>query len=72
MVNILNPSMIFIGGGVSKVGFQLLAAIRQAVLRRSPPLATKDLRIDYSSLGAKAGVSGAVSLALEHVFSVAE
>ncbi len=72
MVNILNPSMIFIGGGVSNVGFQLLAAIRQAVLRRSPPLATKDLRIDYASLGANAGIHGAVALALEHVFKVLE
>ncbi|MCI0553010.1 MAG: ROK family protein [Anaerolineae bacterium] len=70
LVNFFNPALILIGGGVSNIGFQLLSSIRQAVLRRSTSLSTRNLRIDYSSLGAEAGVRGAIALALEHVFIV--
>lgn len=68
LVNFFNPRLILLGGGVSSIGHQLLASIRQTVLRRSPPLSTKDLRIDYAALGRDAGLSGALALALEHVF----
>lgn len=68
MVNFFNPRLILLGGSVSSIGHQLLSSIRQTVLRRSPPLSTKDLRIDYAALGRDAGLSGAVALALEHVF----
>lgn len=67
-VNFFNPSMILIGGGVSKIGSQFLATIRRGVLSRSLPLSTQHLRIDYSPMGDDAGVTGAVTLALEHVF----
>lgn len=70
LVNFFNPALILIGGGVSNIGFQLLSSIRQAVLQRSTSLSTRNLRIDYSSLGTEAGVSGAITLALEHVFIV--
>lgn len=70
LVNFYNPSLILIGGGVSQVGNALLANIRQRILRRSTPLATRDLRVEFASLGLDAGVTGAVALALEHVFSV--
>lgn len=69
LVNFYNPSLILIGGGVSKIGYKLLSAIRQAVLRRSTALSTRDLRIDLSPLGDDAGVVGAIRLALEHVFN---
>jgi glucokinase-like ROK family protein len=65
VVNVLNPSHLLIGGGVSNIGHQFLSSIRRAILRRSHPLSTRDLRIEYSSLGMKAGIIGAVSLALE-------
>jgi len=67
-VNFFNPSMILIGGGVSKIGTQFLATIRRGVLSRSLPLSTQHLRIDYSPMGDDAGVTGAVTLALEHIF----
>ena len=70
LVNFYNPRMILIGGGVSKIGSQLLSSIRQAVLRRSTALSTTDLRIDYAQLGSDAGVVGAIRLAIEHVFVV--
>lgn len=70
LVNFFNPSLILIGGGVSQIGNQLLASIRQRVLHRSTPLATRDLRVEFASLGLDAGVTGAVALALEHAFTV--
>lgn len=68
IVNFFNPELILIGGGVSRIGSQFLASIRQSVLSRSTPLSTTHLRIDTSTMGDDAGVTGAVALALEHVF----
>ncbi len=70
LVNFFNPSMILVGGGVSNIGNQLLASIRQAVLRRSTALATRELTISYSPMSTEAGVTGAIQLALEHLFVV--
>jgi len=67
LVNFFNPSHIFLGGGVSNLGNPFLSAIRQAVLQRSLPLATRRLVIEYSSLANEAGIHGAVHLALDHL-----
>jgi predicted NBD/HSP70 family sugar kinase len=69
VVNFFNPSLIVIGGGVAQSGDQLLAAIRETVYRRSLPLATRDLVIQRSSLGALAGVIGASSMVVDQLFS---
>ena len=70
LVNFYNPQAIFIGGGVSGIGHALLSSIRQATLRRATALSTRHLRIEYSPLGADAGVIGGIWLALENVFAV--
>lgn len=70
LVNFFNPSHIFIGGGISNFGNHLLVAIRRAVLRRSLPLATTHLSINFSNMGPEAGVTGAVELAREYLFVV--
>lgn len=72
LVNFFNPSVILIGGGVANIGNQLLASIRQAVLGRSTALATRDLVISYSPTGSDVGVTGAIHLALDHLFVVEE
>jgi len=59
LVSFLNPGMVVIGGGVSRLGHQLLAEVRSAVYRRSLPLATGNLPIVLSELGEMAGVIGA-------------
>jgi predicted NBD/HSP70 family sugar kinase len=69
LVNFFNPSLILIGGGVSGIGHQFLAAIRRGVLHRSLPLSTRHLRIDVSTMGASAGVIGALALATEYVLT---
>jgi predicted NBD/HSP70 family sugar kinase len=70
LVNFYDPQMIVLGGGVSNLGNLLLSSIRQTVLQRSTPLATRDLQIVFSQIGADAGVLGAVSLATEYMFSL--
>ena len=68
LVNFFNPSHIFIGGGIANFGNHLLVSIRRAVLRRSLPLATTHLSINFSKTGSDSGIIGAVALALEYLF----
>jgi hypothetical protein len=70
LVNFFNPSHIFIGGGIANFGNHLLIAIKRAVLRRSLPLATTNLAINFSRIGSDAGIIGAIMLALEYLFVV--
>ena len=68
-VNLVNPSVIVIGGSLAQAGEQLLAGIREVVYRRSLPLATEQLRIVPSVAGQRAGVLGAAVLGIDHVLS---
>lgn len=70
LVNFFNPSHIILGGGVSNFGNHLLVAIRQTILKRSLPLATKHLSINFSRAGADAGVIGAIAMASEYLFAI--
>ncbi|MFE5239517.1 MULTISPECIES: ROK family transcriptional regulator [unclassified Streptomyces] len=65
LVSFMNPSMIVIGGGLTGLGYPLLAEIRSVVYKRSLPLATGNLPIVMSELGPRAGVVGAAFLASE-------
>ncbi|MEX5268877.1 ROK family transcriptional regulator [Kocuria sabuli] len=68
-VNLINPSVIVIGGSLAQAGEHLLAGIREVVYQRSLPLATEHLRIVPSVAGDRAGVMGAAVLAIDHVLS---
>ncbi|WP_454854963.1 ROK family protein [Promicromonospora soli] len=68
-VSLLNPSVIVIGGVVADAGEHLIAGIREAVYRRSLPLATQHLRIVTSRARVGAGVLGASAMAIDHVLS---
>ncbi|GHA39285.1 sugar kinase [Devosia pacifica] len=68
LANMLNPSMIVVGGVVSETGDSLLAGIREAVYRMSHPLVTRDLQIVRSQMGASAGLVGAAQVAREEIF----
>lgn len=69
LVNVLNPSLIVIGGGVASSGDVLLASIREVVYGRSLPLATRHLQIRQSALGARAGVTGLAAMVLDELFA---
>ncbi len=68
-VNLINPSVVVIGGSLAQAGEHLLAGIREVVYRRSLPLATEHLRIVPSVAGENAGVLGAAAMAIAHVLS---
>ena len=67
VVNMLNPSIIVIGGSISRAGEHLLAGVREVVYRRSIPLATQHLTIVQSQAGETAGVLGAAIMVTQHV-----
>lgn len=69
MVNLLNPSLIMIGGDLARAEQELLAGIREVVYQRSTSLSTTDLQITVSSLGGRAGVTGAAALAIDHILT---
>ena len=69
LANFFNPSLIVIGGGVAHAGDAYLATIRQAIYARSTALATRELLVQMSQLGNRAGVIGAASMVLDELFS---
>lgn len=68
-VNILNPSVVVLGGDVAEAFGPLVSSIREVVYRRSTALASRRLRIEPSRLGAAAGISGCAVMVLDHVLS---
>ena len=65
VVNILNPRMVIIGGGVAKVGDLLLEPVRRTVRERAMTQLAADVRIVPGVLGEQAGIIGAIRLAIE-------
>ncbi len=59
LINILNPEMIVISGGVTRAGDHLLEPLRNEVKRRAFRNAFEACRIVTSELGSMAGVIGA-------------
>ncbi|MEI3845752.1 MULTISPECIES: ROK family transcriptional regulator [unclassified Microbacterium] len=68
-VSLMNPSVIAIGGSMSRVGEHLIAGVREVVYTRSMPLATEHLAIVPSAAAENAAVIGAGMLAIEHALS---
>jgi len=63
-VNLVNPEMVVIGGGVSQAGEALLQPMRATVSRLAVAESLKDLRIVVGTLGQRGGLLGAAALAL--------
>ena len=64
LVNLINPGMVVIGGGVSQLGDLLLDPIRKTVMNRSLNSAGKVVRITSAVLGRRASSMGAVVQAI--------
>nr|WP_315240843.1 ROK family protein [uncultured Albidiferax sp.] len=65
VVNFFNPSHVFIGGGITRIGPLFLASVRQSVYQRSLALSTRHLEIQYTPLAEQAGLVGAGVLAMQ-------
>ena len=64
LVNIFNPEVIIIGGGVAKMGDLLLNPARQVVKERAFKLSAQAARIVPAQLGDDSGLIGAAAFAL--------
>jgi glucokinase len=65
VVNIFNPQVVVIGGGVSEAGDLLLDPAREVVARRALAPARDVVRIEAAAFGAEAGMIGAALMARE-------
>lgn len=68
LVNLLNPELIVIGGGIETAKHLLLDTIRQTVKEWALEEATQSLKIIPSRLGDSAIAIGAACLMIRHIF----
>lgn len=64
LVNLINPEIIVVGGGVAQLGDLLLDPIRKAVKERSLLVSWQAVRISAAVLGRRSSAMGAVAQAL--------
>ncbi|PPI00320.1 sugar kinase [Rathayibacter sp. AY1D1] len=69
-VNLLNPSVIVVGGSIAQASHEVLAGVREVVYRRSLPLATRALDI-VQAAAQGGGVRGAALMVRRHLLSPA-
>jgi glucokinase len=65
LVDVLNPEVIVIGGGVAAAGNLVLNVARKTMKQWGQPLAVKQVRVVRSHLGTRAGLLGAARLAFD-------
>ncbi len=65
LVNLLNPGLVVVGGGVAQVGDLLLDPLRQTVRRRTMAALRDTVRITSASLGRRSTALGAIALAMQ-------
>jgi predicted NBD/HSP70 family sugar kinase len=65
-VNLLNPSIVVIGGSIARAGEHLLAGVREVVYAQSTTLATEHLTITRSQAGETGGVQGAAIMVIQN------
>ncbi|OGO07953.1 MAG: hypothetical protein A2Y92_02210 [Chloroflexi bacterium RBG_13_57_8] len=67
IVNIFNPEMVILGGGMAELGDMLLGPGRRMVEERAFSVSSRAVRILTARLGNEAGVYGAAAYALAQV-----
>ena len=67
LVNIFNPEMIIIGGGMAAMGDLLIEPARKVVRERAFSISARAVRIETARLGNEAGVYGAAAWVLERI-----
>ncbi|MGY1735779.1 ROK family protein [Geodermatophilus sp. SYSU D00684] len=71
LVNFVNPGTVVVGGGVLRVGDQVVRTLEETVRRRATRLAGQRLTVRPASLDFREGVTGAALLAVEQLFDPA-
>ncbi|HEY5428912.1 MAG TPA: ROK family protein [Solirubrobacteraceae bacterium] len=72
LVNIFNPEVVVVGGGMIAAGELLLAPARAVVAERTFPFLSEGLRILPARFGVEAGMIGAAALAYEGMAALEE
>jgi glucokinase len=67
LVNVFNPEVIVVGGGVSAAGELLLGPARAVVAARAQPMPGAPVRIATAHFGAESGMLGAAVLAYDSI-----
>ncbi len=62
VVNLLNPELIVIGGGVAEAGESFLSPLRQTIASRAVIPAARSVKLRKAQLGVRAGVLGLLCL----------
>jgi len=66
LINLFNPQIVVIGGGIAGAGEPLLGPLREAALEHALPQATSQVEIKPWAFGPNATVRGAVLVALQY------
>jgi predicted NBD/HSP70 family sugar kinase len=69
IVNFINPALVVLGGAVPDNGDIYLTKVRQVVLSRSLPLATRHLRLERSPRGTHPALTGGAFMVVDELFS---
>jgi len=67
LVNLFNPQLIVIGGGLTNIGEMLFGPVQRAIDRRALPTLAQAVRVVRAELGDNAGVLGAAAVALAQI-----
>jgi glucokinase len=67
VVNLFNPDVVVLGGGVSHSADLLLPAVRRVVAERAMSMLAAAVRIEVAALGDDAGIVGAAALGVPQV-----
>jgi glucokinase len=67
LVNLFNPQLIVIGGGLANIGEPLLGTVRRVIERRAFRAQAQAVRVVQAALGDKVGVLGAAAVALARI-----
>jgi len=68
IINLFNPQMVIIGGGVAQAGNLILDPLKRTMKKRAFSVPAKTVKIVTASLGRDCTVIGAATLALKDIF----
>ena len=71
LVNLFNPQLIVIGGGLTNIGEALFGPVRRTIDRRAFPVPAQAVRVVRAALGDNVGVLGAAAVALRQAQDIA-
>ena len=70
LINLLNPALVILGGGVAMASPFLLESVRAGAMKHSLVNSNRDVKFTISSLGNKAGALGVAVYLAEDLFDV--